>query len=152
MKKSVLIYLILILIFSPCYSQQTTESMKKIISTQNAPPPIGPYSQAVKAGNMIFVSGQIAINPETSQLINTDIKAEAAQVMKNIKAILNEAKAEFSDVVKTIIYLKDMNDFAVVNEVYGSFFEKNFPARETVQVSRLPKDASVEISVVAIVE
>ena len=123
--------------------------MKTIINTSNAPAPIGPYSQAVKSGNLLFVSGQIAIDPKTGDLKNTDIDIETRQVMKNIAAILLEAGMGFDSIVKTSIFLKDMNDFAKVNAIYGENFSENPPARETVQVSRLPKDVNVEISVIA---
>lgn len=123
--------------------------MKTIINTNNAPSPIGPYSQAVQFGNMLFVSGQIAINPATGELDLSSIENETHQVMKNIGAVLTEAGIDYSNIIKTGIFLKDMNQFAAVNEVYGSYFSGNFPARETVQVSRLPKDVNVEISVVA---
>ena len=123
--------------------------MKTIINTNNAPSPIGPYSQAVQFGNMLFVSGQIAINPATGELDLSTIENETHQVMKNIGAVLTEAGIDYSNIIKTGIFLKDMNQFAAVNEVYGSYFSGNFPARETVQVSRLPKDVNVEISVVA---
>lgn len=123
--------------------------MKQIIQTDSAPSPIGPYNQAVKAGSFLFVSGQISIDPSTGQMIQDTVSNETRMVMHNLKAILEKAGMDFSHVVKTTIFLKDMNDFAAVNEVYGSFFKDNYPARETVQVSRLPKDANVEISVVA---
>ena len=125
--------------------------MKTIVNTTNAPAPIGPYSQAVKAGNFLFVSGQIPANPATGEIVSDNIKAEAKQVMENIKAILTEAGIGFGNVVKTTIFLKDMQDFAQVNEVYGSYFTEAFPARETVQVAGLPKNVNVEISVTAIV-
>ncbi|RYY36233.1 MAG: RidA family protein [Sphingobacteriaceae bacterium] len=121
--------------------------MKTIINTTNAPAPIGPYSQAVKAGGFLFVSGQVAINPVSGELVLDDIQTETHQVMNNIKAILTEAGAGFEHIIKTSIFLKDMNDFAKVNEVYGSYFTADFPARETVQVSVLPKNVNVEISV-----
>lgn len=124
--------------------------MKKIINTTKAPAPIGPYNQAVLANNMLFVSGQVAIDPVSGKIITGDIKLEARQVMENIKAILTEAGMTFGNIVKTTIFLTDMNNFSAVNEVYGSYFSSDFPARETVQVSRLPKDVSVEISVMAI--
>jgi 2-iminobutanoate/2-iminopropanoate deaminase len=124
--------------------------MKKIIKTNNAPQPIGPYSQAILSGNMLFASGQIAINPKTGDLVMSDIKAETKQVMENIKNILAEAQMDFSNIVKTSIFLSDMNNFASVNEVYGSFFHSDFPARETVAVSGLPLGVNVEISVVAV--
>jgi 2-iminobutanoate/2-iminopropanoate deaminase len=124
---------------------------KKVIFTTNAPTPIGPYSQAVMTGNMLFVSGQIAIDPETSTILNGDISQETRQVMFNIGAILNAADLHYHNIIKTTIFLKDMNNFAAVNEIYGHFFSDNFPARETVEVSRLPKDVNVEISVIAVV-
>ena len=124
--------------------------MKKVITSKNAPAPIGPYSHANQFGNMLFVSGQVAKHPETGELLINDIKTETHQVMQNIKGILSEADFEFENIVKTTIFLKDMNNFAQVNEVYGSFFTGDYPARETVQVSRLPLDVNVEISVIAI--
>ena len=122
---------------------------KQIINTTTAPAPIGPYNQSVKVNNMLFVSGQIAINPKNGELILSDITSETHQVMQNLKAILNEAGLEFKNVVKSSIFLSDMNTFATVNEVYGSYFESEFPARETVEVSKLPKNVNVEISVIA---
>lgn len=124
---------------------------KKIIFTDKAPAPIGPYSQGVKAGNFLFLSGQIALHPETGQLIQDSIEAETTRVMENIAALLQASGAGWHQVVKTTIFLKDMDDFARVNAVYGSFFTGEFPARETVQVARLPKDVRVEISVTALV-
>lgn len=124
--------------------------MKKIITSKNAPEPIGPYSHAVLANNMLFVSGQIAKNAATGELIVGDIKKESKQVMENVKAILTEAGMDFTHICKTTIFLKDMNDFASVNEVYGSYFTGNYPARETVQVAKLPLDVNVEISVTAV--
>jgi 2-iminobutanoate/2-iminopropanoate deaminase len=123
--------------------------MKNIINTENAPTPIGPYSQAVIAGNFLFVSGQIAINPPTGDLVINDIKTETTRVMENIKAILIEAGVDFSNIVKTSIFLKDMQSFVQVNEVYGSYFKERFPARETIAVAGLPKNVNVEISVTA---
>jgi len=125
------------------------KSMKKIIETPEAPAPIGPYSQAVRAGDMLFISGQIAIRPATGEYIPADITTEALQVMDNLRALLQASGAGFEDVVKTSIFLADMGDFQSVNAVYASCFEKDFPARETVQVSVLPKNARVEISMVA---
>jgi len=122
---------------------------KTAVFTNNAPKPIGPYSQAVKAGGFLFVSGQIAIEPESGHLVLEDIKMEAGQVMKNLESILQVEGLNFSNVVKTSIFLKSMNDFGDVNEIYGSYFKDNQPARETVEVSKLPKDVNVEISVVA---
>ena len=124
--------------------------MKSIINTQNAPAPIGPYNQAVIAGNFVFVSGQVAINPLTGDLVMDDIKTETKQVMENIKAILVEADINFNNIVKTTIFLTDMENFGQVNEVYGSYFTDLFPARETVAVAGLPKNVNVEISVTAI--
>jgi 2-iminobutanoate/2-iminopropanoate deaminase len=122
---------------------------KKIIETKQAPAPIGPYSQAVQTGNLLFVSGQVAINPASGNVEATDIKAETVQVMKNLEAVLTEAGYQFSNVVKTTIFLSDMSLFVAVNEVYGSYFSSNFPARETVAVKGLPKNVNVEISVIA---
>jgi len=124
--------------------------MKKIINTSNAPAPIGPYSQAVIVNGMLFASGQIAIDPSTGNLVMDDIKAETKQVMENIRGVLNAAGMGFSHIIKTSIFLSDMDNFAQVNEVYGSYFSDNFPARETVEVARLPKDVNVEISVIAV--
>ncbi len=123
--------------------------MKKIINTPNAPAPIGPYNQAVMSGDMLFISGQIALIPGTSDLSNTDIAAEANQVMKNLQAILTEAGMDFSNVVKTTIFLSDMSLFTSVNEIYGSYFTTDYPARETVAVKGLPKNVNVEISMIA---
>ena len=122
---------------------------KEIFITTDAPAPIGPYNQAVKAGNLLFVSGQIALVPGTSELIDTDIKEETHQVMRNLKAILYAAGADFHNVVKTTIFLIDMSLFTDVNEVYGSYFESDYPARETVAVKGLPKNVRVEISMIA---
>ena len=122
---------------------------KIIINTPDAPAPIGPYNQSVLAGNLFFISGQICLDPKTGELINGDIKEETTQVMKNLQAILHEAGMQFNRVVKTTIYLTDMKQFAEVNEVYGSFFNGDYPARETVEVSALPKFVNVEISMIA---
>ncbi|MEO7445144.1 MAG: Rid family detoxifying hydrolase [Ferruginibacter sp.] len=126
---------------------------KTIIETAGAPAPIGPYSQAVRAGNLLFVSGQIALVPESGNVISGEIKEETAQVMKNIKAILTEAGLNFGNIVKTSIFLSDMSLFAAVNEEYGKYFEgKSAPARETIAVKGLPKNVNVEISVTAMFE
>lgn len=122
----------------------------KIILTQKAPAPIGPYSQAVLKGNMLFVSGQIAIVPSTGEMDLSSIKNETEQVMSNIKSIVEEAGMKMSDIVKSSIFLIDMNNFSIVNEVYGKYFPTHPPARETVQVSALPKKVNVEISVIAV--
>ncbi|MBZ0100266.1 MAG: RidA family protein [Taibaiella sp.] len=122
---------------------------KKVIRTDNAPAPIGPYSQAIQYGDMLFVSGQIAIEPATGELVQGDLQLETRQVMENIEAILAAAGMNFSNVIKSTIFLMDMGQFAMVNEVYGYYFADNPPARETVQVAGLPKGVNVEISVVA---
>jgi len=122
---------------------------KKVIRTDSAPAPIGPYNQAIQYGDMLFVSGQIAINPATGELVLGDIQAETHMVMNNLKAVLAEAGMDFSNIIKSSIFLMDMGQFAQVNEVYGSYFSTNPPARETVQVSGLPKGVNVEISVIA---
>jgi 2-iminobutanoate/2-iminopropanoate deaminase len=123
---------------------------KKIIRTSNAPAPIGPYNQAVLAGDMLFISGQIALDAATGELLKGDVKDEAEKVMQNLSAILTEAGMDFANVVKTSIFLMDMANFAQVNEVYGKYFdEATAPARETVQVSGLPKGVNVEISMIA---
>lgn len=125
--------------------------MKKVINTQYAPTPIGPYNQAILSGNTLYLSGQIALNIETGLLVLDDVKAETKQVMENLKAVLNAADMNFDNVVKTTIFINDMNDFTLINEVYGSYFDDaNAPARETVQVARLPKDVNVEISMIAV--
>jgi 2-iminobutanoate/2-iminopropanoate deaminase len=124
---------------------------KQIINTENAPAPIGPYNQAVKAGDLVFISGQIPLIPATGELVSSGIKDEAHQVMQNLKAILDEAKLTFEHVVKTTIFLSDMGLFGDVNEVYGSYFTSDYPARETVAVKGLPKGVNVEISVIATV-
>lgn len=124
--------------------------MNKIsIHTHDAPAAIGPYSQAVRVGDLIFVSGQIPIDPATGNLVDGDIEIQTHRVMKNIKAILEASGCDFTDIVKSSIFIADMNDFSRVNEVYATYFNGYFPARETVQVSRLPKDARIEISVIA---
>jgi 2-iminobutanoate/2-iminopropanoate deaminase len=122
---------------------------KTIITTSNAPEPIGPYNQAVQAGHLLFISGQVCIDPATGGLKNKDIREETHQVMHNLKAILQQAGMDFSHVVKTSIFLTDMQEFGEVNQVYGKYFEGAFPARETVQVSALPKFVKVEISMIA---
>ncbi|RYE55463.1 MAG: RidA family protein [Sphingobacteriales bacterium] len=123
--------------------------MKKVINTPNAPAPIGPYSQAVIANGFLFLSGQVAINPEKGLVVQSSIAEEAHQVMRNIKAVLLEAGYDFEDVVKTTIFLSDMSLFTEINEIYGTYFENTFPARETVAVKGLPKGVNVEISVTA---
>lgn len=123
--------------------------VKKIIITNEAPAPIGPYSQAVQTGDLLFVSGQVAINPATGNIETKDVHEETVQVMKNLTAILHEAQMDFNNVIKTTIFLSDMSLFATVNEIYASYFTGDHPARETVAVKGLPKNANVEISMIA---
>ena len=125
-------------------------AMKEIISTENAPGAIGPYSQAIKAGGMIFCSGQIPIDPATGNFVSDVVAEQTEQVLKNLSAVLEAAGASLNDVVKTTVFLADMNDFAEMNEVYGRFFIENKPARATVQAARLPRDAKVEIECIAL--
>ncbi|PJI09557.1 MULTISPECIES: RidA family protein [Clostridium] len=124
---------------------------KKIVSTKNAPGAVGPYSQAVKAGNLVFVSGQISLDPLTGELIKDDIGKAAERSLENVKAILEAAGTSLDNVVKTTVFVKDMNDFAAVNEVYAKYFKKDMPARSCVEV-KLPKDALVEIEVIALAD
>lgn len=124
---------------------------KKIIKTENAPLPIGPYNQAILKGNTLYTSGQIALNPDTMELVIADIETETKQVMENLKAVLDAAGMAFENVVKTTIFILNMNDFAQINSVYGAYFNENSaPARETVQVSCLPKNVNIEISMIAV--
>jgi 2-iminobutanoate/2-iminopropanoate deaminase len=122
---------------------------KSVVYSEQAPEPIGPYSQAIQCGNLLFVSGQIALARSTGAMITVNIEEETKQVMANLQAVLAAAGLDFSHVVKTSIFLKDINNFPVVNQIYGTFFKDSPPARETVEVSRLPKDANVEISCIA---
>jgi 2-iminobutanoate/2-iminopropanoate deaminase len=124
--------------------------MKQIIKTDNAPAPIGPYNHAILAGDTLYISGQICLDPSTGNLKNRDIQEETHQVMQNLKAVLSEAGMNFSNVVKTTIFIIDMHQFSEINEVYGRYFESDFPARETVQVSALPRFVNVEISMIAV--
>ena len=123
--------------------------MKQVIHTDSAPAAIGPYSQAIQIGDLLFVSGQVPIDPSTGAIVEEDIKAQAQQSLNNLKAILNAAGTNMGAVVKTTVFLADMNDFAAMNEVYAQFFQEPFPARSAVQVARLPKDAKVEIEAIA---
>lgn len=125
--------------------------MKEIVSTENAPGAIGPYSQAVKTGNMVFCSGQIPIDPVTGEFVSNDVAEQTEQVLKNLSAVLEAAGTNLGNVVKTTVFLADMNDFAVFNEVYAKYFSDNKPARATVQAARLPRDARVEIECIAVV-
>lgn len=125
--------------------------MKKIINTPNAPAPIGPYSQAVLTGNMLYTSGQIAINPRNGELVLDSIPTETKQVMENLKAVLTAAEMTFENVIKTTIFISDMHNFGAINEVYATYFNTDTaPARETVEVANLPKFVNVEISVIAV--
>ena len=123
---------------------------KEVIYTSEAPEPIGPYSQAILSGNTLFVSGQIPIDQSTGKIISDNITAETEQVMKNLKAVLGKAGMNFSHIVKCSIFISDMDNFPKINEAYGKYFQENPPARETVEVSRLPKDVNVEISCIAV--
>ena len=123
--------------------------MKKIIATKDAPPAIGPYSQAIPHGDLLFVSGQIALDPQTGNLVEGDIEAQTGQVLKNIAAIIDAAGMTLQDVVKCTCFLKDMSDFAKFNAVYEKYFGQSLPARETVEVARLPKDVMVEVSAIS---
>ena len=122
---------------------------KKVIVTTEAPSPIGPYSQAIQIGSLLFISGQIGINPASGSIEAADIFGETHQVMHNLRAILNEAQMDFNSIIKTTIFLSDMSFFSAVNDVYGKYFQGDFPARETVAVKGLPKNANVEISMIA---
>lgn len=125
--------------------------MKEIISTENAPSAIGPYSQAVKTGNLVFVSGQIPIDPKTGEFVSDEVAEQTEQVLKNLSAVLEAAGSSLNNVVKTTVFLADMNDFATMNEIYAKYFSENKPARATVQAARLPKDARVEIECIAVI-
>lgn len=124
---------------------------KEIISTDKAPAAIGPYSQAVRVGNMVYTSGQIPVVPEKGEIVSGGIEEQARQVLENLKAVLNAAGTDFKNVVKTTVFIKDMNNFAAVNKVYSEYFSQPYPARSCVEVARLPKDVGVEIEVVATV-
>lgn len=123
--------------------------MKEVIATSNAPKALGPYSQAIRAGEFVFCSGQVAIDPVGNEVIQGDVAAQTERVLKNLSAVLWQAGSDIEKVVKTTVFLKNMSDFAAMNEVYGRFFSKNPPARSTVEVARLPKDVLVEIDVIA---
>ncbi|ENY8312295.1 TPA: RidA family protein [Clostridioides difficile] len=122
----------------------------EVIHTNDAPAALGPYSQAIKAGNLLFVSGQVPLVPETMEVVEGDVQAQTAQSLKNLKAILAESGADFSNVVKTTVFIKDMNEFGAINEVYAEYFGENKPARACVEVAKLPKDVKVEIEVIAV--
>jgi 2-iminobutanoate/2-iminopropanoate deaminase len=123
--------------------------MKDVVLTSRAPKPIGPYSQAIKSGGLVFVSGQVALDPQSGEFVGTEVRQQTERVLENLKAILEAAGVHLSHVVKTTVFLKDMNDFAAMNEVYARYFAAAPPARSTVQAARLPKDALVEIDVIA---
>lgn len=123
---------------------------KKVVYTEKAPKPIGPYSQAIIFGDFIFTSGQIPLDPKTNQIVQGDIKEQTRQVLENLKAVLEEAGATFDDVVKVTIYMKDLGEFAQMNEVYSQYFKNSPPARTTVEVSRLPRDVKIEIDLIAV--
>ncbi len=125
---------------------------KKVVFTEKAPKPIGPYSQAIIAGNLIFTAGQIPIDPATNQVVQGDIKEQTRRVLENLRAILESVGATFDDVVKVTIYMKDLNEFSAMNEVYSEYFKNSPPARTTVEVSRLPRDVRIEIDLIAIVK
>jgi 2-iminobutanoate/2-iminopropanoate deaminase len=125
--------------------------VKEVISTENAPGAIGPYSQAVKTGNLVFCSGQIPIDPATGEFVSADVAEQTEQVLKNLSAVLEAAGSNLNNVVKTTVFLADMNDFTAMNEIYGRYFSDNKPARATVQAARLPRDARVEIECIALV-
>ena len=125
--------------------------MKTIVQTEKAPAAIGPYSQAVKAGGFVFLSGQVALDPASGQVVEGDVRAQTERVMKNLQAVLAAAGSSLAAVVKATVFLADMNDFAAMNEVYGRFFSSDPPARATVQAARLPKDVQVEIDLIALV-
>lgn len=125
--------------------------MKKTIHTDKAPAAIGPYSQAISVNNLLYTSGQIALNPTSGELIDHSLETETKQVMENLSAVLQAGDSDFDHVVKTSIFLKNMDDFNAVNEIYASYFKDTFPARETVQVAKLPKDVRVEISMIALI-
>lgn len=124
--------------------------MRKVINIPGAPKPIGPYSQAIKYNKTLYVSGQIPVDPMSGEMVTGDIAAQTIQVLENIKALLKAADMDFANIVKTSVFLADMDDFVRVNEIYSTYFTGNFPARETVQVARLPKDSKIEISVIAV--
>ena len=141
---------LLILICLISFNNYSQSNMKKVINSKNAPEPVGPYNQAILIDGTLYLSGQIALDPKSMKMDNSSIESETIRVLNNIEAVLKEASYDFSDIIKTTIFLTNMEDFNVVNEIYGNRFEKEFaPARETVEVSGLPKNAKIEISVIA---
>ena len=142
--------LLLILICLISFNNYSQSNMKKVINSKNAPEPVGPYNQAILIDGTLYLSGQIALDPKSMKIDNSSIESETIRVLNNIEAVLKEASYDFSDIIKTTIFLTNMEDFNVVNEIYGKRFEKEFaPARETVEVSGLPKNAKIEISIIA---
>ncbi len=148
MKKLFLISLLII--FVACNTQTESHIGKEVISSPDAPAAIGPYSQAIKVGNTLYCSGQIAINPETDELVNESIEAETKQVLENLGAVLREAGMDYSDVVRATVFMSDMENYKRINEVYGQYFTDNPPARVAVEVANLPKYVNVEISCIAV--
>ena len=141
---------LLILICLISFNNYSQSNMKKVINSKNAPEPVGPYNQAILVDGTLYLSGQIALDPKSMKMDNSSIESETIRVLNNIEAVLKEASYDFSDIIKTTIFLTNMEDFNVVNEIYGKRFEKEFaPARETVEVSGLPKNAKIEISIIA---
>jgi len=141
---------LLILICLISFNNYSQSNMKKVINSKNAPEPVGPYNQAILIDGTLYLSGQIALDPKSMKMDNSTIESETIRVLNNIEAVLKEASYDFSDIIKTTIFLTNMEDFNVVNEIYGKRFEKEFaPARETVEVSGLPKNAKIEISIIA---
>ena len=141
---------LLILICLISFNNYSQSNMKKVINSKNAPEPVGPYNQAILVDGTLYLSGQIALDPKSMKMDNSTIESETIRVLNNIEAVLKEASYDFSDIIKTTIFLTNMEDFNVVNEIYGKRFEKEFaPARETVEVSGLPKNAKIEISIIA---
>jgi len=148
MKLTFLTLVFILLLFSLTISGGKVE--KKVVYTEKAPKPIGPYSQAIIAGDFIFTAGQIPIDPKTNQVVQGDIKEQTRQVFENLRAILEEAGATFDDVVKVTVYMKDLSEFPAMNEVYSEYFKSSPPARTTVEVSRLPRDVKIEIDLIAV--
>ena len=141
---------LLILICLISFNNYSQSNMKKVINSKNAPEPVGPYNQAILIDGTLYLSGQIALDPKSMKMDNSSIESETIRVLNNIEAVLKEANYDFSNIIKTTIFLTNMEDFNVVNEIYGKRFEKEFaPARETVEVSGLPKNAKIEISIIA---
>ena len=142
--------LLLILICLISFNNYSQSNMKKVINSKNAPDPVGPYNQAILVDGTLYLSGQIALDPKTMEMDNSSIEIETVRVLNNINSVLEEANFSFNDIIKTTIFLTSMEDFTVVNEIYGKRFEKELaPARETIEVSGLPKNARIEISVIA---